>query len=246
MLGKKLRAIILTLVTMVLCVSLIAFGTYALFTDSRTLSVHLNAASLEIELWRTDLHYNSLGADGYESLGENNDVINFTEATDANLFDLNADSLIAPGCWYEATLEIRNKGTVAFVWWLSLTLNGNVTELSKQIQITVTQCDKDGNELKNADGTLKMQRQGMLDAGTVLGSAADPVGHFAISADNTVAVFKVKVEFLNLDTDGSINNVAQNGQAAFDLTVNAVQELQNPAESTTDSTDSGSGTSVEP
>lgn len=228
MIGKKLRATILAVITMLLCVSLIAFGTYALFTDSRNLVVHLNAATLEIDLLRTHLDYNSLSTDGYEYVGENTETINFTEATERNLFDLTEDTLIAPGCWYEATLQINNKGTVAFVWWLDITLNGNVSELSDQIQITITQCDKNGVELKNADGSYAMQRAGRLSDGAVLGSAENPVGHFAISADNTVAVFKVRVEFLNLDTDGSINNLAQNGKTAFDMTVNAVQELQNP------------------
>ncbi len=228
MMGKSVRATILAVITMLLCVTLIAFGTYALFTDSRELKVHLNAATLEIELLRTNLQYNSLENDGYEYPGANTETINFTEATDRNLFDLNADTLIAPGCWYEATLQIKNKGTVAFVWWLDVTLNGEATKLSEQMQVTVTQCDNDGNELLNEDGSYVMQRTSRLNEGTVIGSAENPIGHFAIGAEDTVAVFKVKVEFLNLDNDGSINNIAQNGNAVFDLTVNAVQELQNP------------------
>lgn len=224
--GKKLRATVLAIITMLLCVTLIAFGTYALFSDSRNLVVHLNAATLEIELWRTDLHYNSLADDGYEYPGENNEVINFTEATDRNLFDVKEDTLIAPGCWYESTLEIRNKGTVAFVWWLGITLNGEVSEISKQIQITITECDKNGVELKNEDGSFAMQKIGLLSEGAVLGSAENPTGHFTITGDNTVAVFKVRVEFLDLDEDGK-NNLAQNEKVSFDLTVNAVQELEN-------------------
>ncbi len=227
-LGKKFSAMLVAVITMLLCVALIAFGSYALFSDQRKLVGHLKAGTLEIELLRTNLKYRSLGEDGYEYLGENGETVNFTRQTDRNLFDLQEDSLIAPGCCYEATLQIQNKGTVAFAWWLELKLDGAVSELSKQIEVTVTQCDQDGNELKTEDGAYVMQRKGTVFDGTVLGSASDPVGHYAISADNVVAVFKVKIEFSNPDTDGSINNAAQNNEAAFDLIVNAVQELQNP------------------
>ncbi len=227
--GRKFRVILVAVMTMLLCITLIAFGSYALFSDKREVVGHLKAGTLGIELWRTDLKYNALGADGYEYIGENNERIDFTNDTTRNLFDLNDGSLTAPGCWYEATLQIKNNGTVAFIWWLELTMQGEASDLSEQMQITVTLCDNDGNDLKNADGSLKMQKVSTLKDGTALGSATNPVGHFAITGDNTVATFKVKVEFLNLDNDGSINNAAQADQTTFDLVVNAVQELNNPA-----------------
>lgn len=226
--GVRLRAIFVAVVTMLLCVALIAFGSYALFSDQKELVGHLKAGTLNIELWRTNLTYCSLGPDGYEYENSNADEINFTRATDRNLFDLQNDTVIAPGCWYEATLEIRNAGTVAFAWWLEFKLSGAASALSDQIEVTVTQCNRDGTVLTDDNGAAVMQRNGWLSEGTMLGSAADPVGHFAISENNLVAVFKVKIEFKNLDTDGHINNLAQDAEAAFDLIVNAVQELQNP------------------
>ncbi len=226
--GVKLRVILVAVVTMLLCVALIAFGTYALFTDQKKLVGHLQAGTLKIELWRTNLTYCSLGADGYEYENNNPEDINFTEATDRNLFDLQSDTVIAPGCYYEATLEIRNAGTVAFAWWLEFKLSGEASKLSEQIEVTVTQCNQDGTELKDESGAAVFQRNGRLSEGTIVGSETDPVGHFAISGNNLVATFKVKIEFKNLDDDGSINNLAQDAETAFDLIVNAVQELQNP------------------
>ncbi len=225
--GGKLRAVIAAAVTLLLCITLIAFGSYALFSDTKTLSGHLQAGTLKIELWRTNLTYRALGADGYEREDSNAEGINFTQATERNLFDLQEDTLIAPGCWYEATLEIRNAGTVAFVWWLQLELNGSATALSDQLHVTVTQCNRDGTVLTDDSGAAVLQRRVTLSEGTVVGSEADPVGHFEISEDNLVAVFKVKVEFVN-DADGHVNNLAQDRQAAFDLIVNAVQEVSDP------------------
>lgn len=227
--GKKARAIMLAVITMLLCVSLIAFGTYALFTDSQTLTVHLNAATLDIGLVRTNLDYNSLADDGYEyeHIGENTEVVDFTEATTRNLFDVTDDTLIAPGCWYEATLKIVNNGTVAFGWWLDVTLKGDVTELANQLEVTVTECNPDGT-VKDG-GRTETQ---LLKDGTHIGSKDAPFGHFAIGTDNTVAVFKVKVMFKNLDTDGSVNNAAQNLKAGFDVVVNAVQDTTAPAAET--------------
>lgn len=226
--GRKFRVILVAVTTMLLCITLIAFGSYALFSDRREVVGHLKAGTLGIELWRIDLQYNAIGADGYEYIGENNETIDFTNGTARNLFDLNDESLTAPGCWYEATLQIKNNGTVAFIWWLELTMQGEASELSEQMQVTVTLCDNAGKELKNDDGSYKMQRVSTLKEGTALGSEANPVGHFAISGDNTVATFKVRVEFLNLDTDGSINNAAQSDRTTFDLVVNAVQEVKKP------------------
>ena len=49
---KRKRSVLLSILTLVLCLSVVAAGTYALFTDDVTFEEHLNAGSLDITLIR--------------------------------------------------------------------------------------------------------------------------------------------------------------------------------------------------
>jgi len=56
----KKRSVLLSVMTLVLCLALVAGGTYALFSDQVTLTNHLEAGTLDITLTRTKLVTKSL------------------------------------------------------------------------------------------------------------------------------------------------------------------------------------------
>ena len=58
--NKKMRTLLLACVTILLCVTMIAGGTYALFTDEVRLSNHLIAGDMDITLERIALNGKTL------------------------------------------------------------------------------------------------------------------------------------------------------------------------------------------
>ena len=138
---KKFRVLLMACVSLLLSVTLIAVGSYALFTDDITIKNHLRAGKLNITLKRTYLETNYLTANGYLDNNGSDEIVDFTDKTDRNIFDItNADEcLIVPGCYYEATMELSNNSNVAFGYWIEIVLTDeNPYELAKQLKVEVT------------------------------------------------------------------------------------------------------------
>ena len=111
----KRRSIILSAMTLMLCIALVAGGTYALFTDSVKLTNHLQAGTLDITLVRTNLKTKSLNqTTGFLVETENADDVDFSKANGDNVFDMTEGTLVVPACWYEAEMQITNNSDVAF------------------------------------------------------------------------------------------------------------------------------------
>lgn len=212
---KKKRSVLLSVMTLVLCLALIAGGTYALFSDQVTLTNHLEAGTLDITLTRTNLVTTSLNADtGFLVKTENPKDIDFSKPADPNdpnaenknVFDITDGALIVPGCMYSAEMQIANNSDVAFGYWLEIVFDDTKDlTLAEQLKITVT----------TVDGTTT----GMLNASAgLIGKEAEPVG---VLAKGGSALFTVTVEFCNLDE--SINNDAMGKTFDFDVVVHAVQ-----------------------
>lgn len=236
----KFRAVTLAVITMLLCVVLIGVGTFALFSDTRTLTTHLQAANLKIKLERIYLEYCDLADDGYIDEFTNDEVIDFTDNTEDNVFGYEDGDLIAPTWWREATMRITNNGTVAFSWWITVAAqDGLDTDLIDQISVTVTLCDvdedgnvtaktvtdEDGNEIP-AEYSFKLSEGTPTADGIAIGGESSPVSEVAVGGTGT---FKVKLVFDNLAND--INNLAQDENLTFDLIVNAVQAVKRPEQS---------------
>lgn len=210
---KKTLVLTFSIVVIVICLSLITMGTYALFSDTVTIEHHLQAGSLDVKLERTYLESKTLGFDGYLSYVTNDELVDFTDSTSetSNVFDLKGDELVAPGSSYEATMKLTNNGTVAFGYWIEINLKDeNPSDLAKQVKVIVTTYDQDGKEVIT---------EVYLENGLSVGSETAYVGKLAV---NSSANFKVKVLFEDL----SINNDAQNDEVNFDLIVHAVQVLE--------------------
>jgi predicted ribosomally synthesized peptide with SipW-like signal peptide len=209
--SKRMKAIVVAFMTILVCVSLIVTGTFALFTDSVKVSNHLKAGKLDAVLTRTDLIYTTLKNEVLQPVRVDTDlVVNGTTTADANVFGI-SDGLtcVVPGSYFEATMLIENKGNVAFDYSVEIVLTeGANTPLARQIKVTVT--DHTGNVgssmLKNANDKI------VVDTGAT------------VKSTSAGAEFKVKVQFVNITTDES-NNDAMENSVKFDLVVNAIQSV---------------------
>ena len=205
----KKRSVLLSALTLMLCLALVASGTYALFSDQVTLKNHLQAGTLDITLIRTNLTTLSLDdTTGFLVETENAEDVDFSAPTTRNVFDITDETLIVPGCVYNAEMQIQNNSDVAFGYWLEIVFDDTVDlTLAEQLKVTVTTVD--GN--KSISGKLS-ENAGLI------GEEADPIG---ILAKTGSALFTVSVEFCDLDH--SVNNNAKLTSFEFDIIVHAVQ-----------------------
>lgn len=207
--NKKYRSLVFAGVALLLTATTAAVATYALFTDQKQLTNHLEAGDLKIGLKRTNLEWKLLDDDGYLQLGSDDTVIDFTSATNSNLFGL-SEAKIVPQSYVEATLSIENKGSVAFGYWINIfNTDSESNALLSQLEVTVT--DGSGNKLN--DG------QTSLVSGINVGSEASPIGE--IAKTDSAKVIKVKVEFKDLED----NNDAMDQTVNFDMVLHAVQSV---------------------
>ena len=210
---RRLGMWALAILAIVTSVALIIGGTYALFTDSVSTTQHLKAGTLDITLKRTKLIQKELNADGLIGNAVDETIVDFSEPTDANIFGLTEESLIAPMSELEAEMEISNASTVAFNWYLEIVYDGSVSDdvLAEQLSVTVTTFDAENNPTDHVF---------YLVDGLVLGSDADPIGSVLVGGAQK---FVVNLTFLNLED--SLNNLAQDKAAGFDLIVHAIQKV---------------------
>ena len=85
---KKYRRLLLSCLTILLCLSALVALAYILFTDNIKLVNHLNAGDLEVTLTRTNLTGKVFGPDGQLRDYSNDAHIDFSDPNDDNLFDL--------------------------------------------------------------------------------------------------------------------------------------------------------------
>ena len=209
----KQKSVLLSVLMLVLCLALVAGGTYALFSDDVTLTNHLEAGTLDITLKRTKLETLSLdNTTGYLVETVNNDVVDFSTPNDRNVFDIEEGVLIVPCSSYTATMEITNDvatSDVAFAYWLEIRF-GSESDLELADQLKVVLTTEDGTEYEV-----------VLSDGAMIGSEGSPVGTLPKTASET---FEISVEFLDLDN----NNDAKSKKVSFDLIVHAVQAIKAP------------------
>ncbi len=215
------RSVLLSVMTIMLCLAIIAAGTYALFSEQVKLTHHLKAGSLNITLTRTNLVTESLDTEtGFIVESENPKDIDFSKPVDEsdpsaenrNVFDMADGAFIVPGCRYSAEMQISNSSDVAFGYWLEIVFDDKIDKtLAEQLKITV----------KTVDG----ETSGILStsAGRI-GKEDAPIG---ILAKGGAETFTVSLEFCDLDQ--SVNNNAQGKSFKFDVVIFAVQSVTAPA-----------------
>lgn len=207
---RRKRSVLLSFVTLMLCLALVVGGSYALFSDQVTLTTHLKAGTLDITLQRTNLVSRMLDySTGFLVDRENPEIVDFSGPTERNVFDLGLADKIVPGCAYKATMKITNNTDVAFAYWIQVvSRTGDAEDLADQLLVTVT--TKDGISVA-----------GLVDEGFVVGTSTAPI---SVMAKNGSESFEVSLEFLDLPN----NNSAKSQTLNFDIVVHAVQVLENP------------------
>ena len=207
---KRRRSVLMSLVTFMLCLALVAGGTYALFSDQVTLTTHLKAGTLDITLERTNLVARTLNSEtGFLGYVSNSEIVDFSKPTDRNVFDIDYTDKIVPGCAYHATLKLTNNTDVAFMYWVEI-INRADKDLALADQLKVS--------VKVGEGEKTSE---ILSDGLNVGSQAKPIG---ILAKSEAESFVVSLEFLDL----AVNNAAKNQSLDFDVIVHAVQVVDAP------------------
>lgn len=209
----KKRSILLSILTLMLCLALVAVGTYALFSDQVTLENHLQAGTLDVTLTRTSLKTKTLDdATGFLVDNPVNDEdVDFSKPTTRNVFDLETGDLIVPQSSYLAEMKIENNSDVAFKYWIEVVLKDSTDPaFAEQLDVKVT-------TEKMPQGT-----SATLSAGLKVGSEQTPIGTLAKGTSQT---FTISVTFVD---DNDVNNDAMNDELNFDIVVHAVQETEDP------------------
>lgn len=205
--------------TLVVCMLLLVTVTYALFTANKTVTNHLTAGNLNIQLVRESGEKKVLDEKGYlktESLAEQN----FTNDSTENIFGIENGEYAVPGAVYQAKMKIVNgknsegtdRSTVAFDYevYLSLTIGEKAEDISLANNLIVTITDE--NDEVISSGKLSEYQNGIAN------SKVKILEGIMTKLDVSKS-FTIKVEF-----PSESNNDAQNGKVAFDLYVNAVQK----------------------
>lgn len=211
---KRKRSLLMSVMTLMLCLALVAGGTYALFTDAVRLTTHLQAGELDITLKRISLESKVLADDGFLDTKFSEEVVNFTNPTTRNVFDITDETLIVPMCYYIATMQIENHSDVAFGYWIEIDLGSRDAEFAKQLEVVV----------QASNGDKIVQRLSIEEK--MLGSETKPVAILPIGGSD---IFKITVTFVDDRDDKSIvNNDAMNQNVYFDVIVHAVQVTDRP------------------
>lgn len=213
---RKKRVLLISCSVILLCMTIIVGMTYSLFTDRVSIKNHLHAGRLDVALVRTDLEYSVLDADGYLKTVKVERDVDFSEGNDENVFGIDAKDLkIVPGSYFDADMEIRNNGNVAFEYNVGIKLLGDPNALAEQLRVTVT----------HPDGSTTEKMLSEMAGGIVIATGS-------MSGSDARQEFGVKVEFVDdiiynqsvSDTDPLMDNdEAQGKSAVFDLIVTAIQ-----------------------
>ena len=207
---RKLRAVLVSALMIMMCTVLLVSGTYALFSSGAKVENHLQAGTLQLKLERTHLEkYRLDEVTGYQKAEEDNTLKDFSVPNTQNVFGIGENELVAPTSSYEATMKLSNNGSVAFDYKVCLKLTSVSNELAKQMKVYV-----DGvatgkylsDYIQDGDGNLVEIVSGKM------------------AKNDAAKVFKIKIEFENITTDET-NNKAQNLEVKFDMIVTAVQRV---------------------
>jgi predicted ribosomally synthesized peptide with SipW-like signal peptide len=194
--------------------TIIAGMTWALFTDTQTVSNHLQAGDLKITLKRTELTKTTLDAKGkLVTSAPDTDPLTFSNPTTENVFGILENEKIVPGTKYVAQMQLENHSDVAFGYWIEIVCSDKTSgeDLAKQLKVTV-------NTETDVESTVS--------DGLKIGSDKNFVDVLEIGENGT---FTVAVEFVDEGysfVDGvltSKNDAAKTENLTFDLVVYAIQ-----------------------
>lgn len=214
--SKSLRAVLLSLVTVCICLALLIGGTYALFSDNVQVNSHLSAGKLKVSLSRVEYKECVLTSDG--TLAESqpdNTRVDLTSTTSDDLTLFNVEKSV-PGCWYEVTLELGNGGDVAFDYgikmlWDAENASAEEAAIAAQLEISV------------AEGTENLATFRLSEAAAAGDEGDGNLSLGYMAAGEGVKTLVIRATFVDDDD----NNAAQEGNIEFDLQIFAAQRTAN-------------------
>lgn len=230
--AKRIRILVTAMATILICVALIAVGSYALFSDTTRVTNHLQAGDLDIKLWRIDLAGQGLDEDGFLGDIANTTDKEFTGATTDNIFDLDDTKYVVPTSKYVAEMMISRTAStnVAIGYWLDFVVPNVDTSIPEneallsQLMITIevqkigeTAYTKivDGKKLSELGNVATADGNGTHYAIGTINAPIDVIDmnesltsanvETALGAnEEAIALFKVTVEFEDNLTAGGI------------------------------------------
>ena len=216
---NRKRVLAVSCALILLCITIVAGMTYALFSETETVHNHLQAGDLSISLKRTDLKYKILDEKGSLTELTAGELV-LSKRSDANVFGLGDNVLIAPGSYFDAGFEIKNTGDVVFDYSVTLKFLEDTDvnlAFARQLKVTLTSDALTEPVIKTLDefaGGYHVA-MGKMQVGD------DPVN------------FRVRVDFVDdaeieVDPEDAplYNNEAKNDTVLFDLTVVAIQSTK--------------------
>ena len=215
--ARRMKTLLLSCLSIVLCIMVLVAGSFALFTDTAYVNNHLQAGKLDVTLKRIALTTTKLDTNGYMVTKDEqttaNTPVDFSE-DGGNVFGLKQDEVIVPCTVLQATMQISNHSDVAFGYWIEFKPTGDEIFRS-QLKISVT--PEGGNAITK-----------YLSDGVTIGSDTNAVA--ILKATGEAKTFVVKVEFENIvqGTDSHNNNLAQGKNCSIDVIVHATQVTEDP------------------
>ncbi len=181
---NKFKVMLLSCVTILLCVATISVGTFALWSQQVKIQTHLSAGTLNVQLFRTNLERK---VSGQVSTNPNSIDFTGTNHANANIFDIEQGDNIYPGDYFEATMKLVNNGSV---------------DVKYTVKIVVYAADNTSSK----DNALAEQLTVTVDGASLVG---DTTAEKLLSA-GTDSVFVIRVNFddLGLNTaQGGLANL---------------------------------------
>ena len=192
------RALLSSVMAMLICVAMLIGTTFAWFTDSASTAVNkIQAGTLDVQL----LMYN--GTDDYVDISDNPRAIFGTGSIAQNN---NAETLWEPGKTQVAYLAIKNNGNLALKYKVAL----DVTNVSKNLY-----------EVMEYAITPDATNENPVTAWTTGNSVVE--GTQVVATDVSLPVGATHNFALSVHMKEDAGNTYQNGEVDFDLTVYAAQ-----------------------
>lgn len=206
--SDKAKKIFFPVIIIVLCAAVIATvlavtlpgkgagDSHIIIEETGQGGVHVLRGELDISLMRERLETRTLDGDGLPVKSTDGTLTDFSKSRD-NIFGIDDDILIGPGCYFSAQMTVENKKPYAFDYWLEIVPEKGGSLLADQLELTVI-----------IDGETFIKR--------TLGSRLITEEFPKVSAGRK-GKFTVKLEYLDVKD----NNETKNTTLAFDMTVHA-------------------------
>lgn len=203
--SDKLKKILLPAVIIVVCIAVIVTVLVVTLTGKDDDLPHIKIedgnvqevrGELDVSLMREGLKTRTLDANGLPVDSEDAVLTDFSKSEN-NVFGIDGNMLIGPGCYFSADMTIANKKPYVFEYWLEIIPEDGDSILGDQLELTVV-IDNETFIKRTLNDKLDTKIFPKVDSGKT-------------------AKFTVKLEYLSLEN----NDDTKNTTLAFDMIVHA-------------------------